>query len=174
MVQYKVMEKEKEKFIFRLPNTQFTDEISRMDSILQSLSAFQNNGSIVDFRINNNPFFIKICPRIVFEPDDVGLSSGMYLPLDYLKILQLDKSIAGSKGGLGISFDNVGRYFDNTAFKTIIEGGWIGTNISQSILLEQIIRNILVNGRTAVVAIKKNLEEKKPLIQETAEEDMLF
>ena len=34
MVQYKVMEKERDKFIFRLPNSQFSKEVSRMDSII--------------------------------------------------------------------------------------------------------------------------------------------
>ena len=168
MVQYKVMEKENDKFVFRLPNTQFSDEISRMDSISEAISRISNKKEISDFRIYNAPFFIKICPRIEFQPDNVGLSSGMYIPLEYLKLLQIDESIIGTRGGRAISFDNVGRYFNNSAFKTIIEGGWIGTNHNQSIILEQMIRNILENGRTAVLAIKKKMDSCHNLDQEDA------
>ncbi|MCH7411851.1 hypothetical protein MM213_00010 [Belliella sp. R4-6] len=158
MVQYKVMEKENEKFVFRLPNEQFTEEIKRMDSVMDILSKTLGTEDIHDYRINNIPFYIKICPRIEFHPDNVGLSSGLYLPIDYLKLLQSDNSILGSRGGRAITFDNVGRYMDNTSFKSIIEGGWIGTNHNQSQVLEQIIRKILENGRTAVFAIKKEMQ----------------
>jgi hypothetical protein len=161
MVQYKVMEKEEDKFVFRLPNIQFSEEIKRMDAMLKVLNKESNTGHLQDFRISNMLFFIKICPRIVFNPDNVGLSKGMYLPLDYLKILQEDDSILGEKGGRKITYENVGRYFDNTTFKSIVEGGWIGTSHNQSKVLEVIIKEILENGRTAVVAIKKNFERSK-------------
>lgn len=96
----------------------------------------------------------------------------MYLPIDYLKILQSDNTILGSKGGRAITFDNVGRYMDNTAFKTIIEGGWIGSNHNQSQVLEQIIREILENGRTAVFAIKKKIERNREMSQEEIKNEM--
>ncbi len=158
MVQYKTMEKEGDKFVFRLPNLQFTEEISRMDSIIQSLKSTNGNGFIHDYRFNENPFFVKICPRLEFDPDNVGLSSGMYIPLDYIKMLEKDKCIEGERGGKAISYDNVGRYLDNTGFKTIVEGGWIGTNQNQSLLIEKIIKDILENGKTAVLAFKKKLK----------------
>jgi hypothetical protein len=157
MVQYKVMEKEHDQFLFRIPNAQLTAEIERMDSIMSSVKSLANSGDIKDFRISSNPFFIKICPRIEFDPDNVGLSSGMYIPFEYLKLLQLDESTKGDRGGKSITYENVGRYFDNTAFKTLIEGGWIGTNMTQSAILQDVIRNILENGKTAVLAIKKKI-----------------
>ncbi len=160
MVQYKIMERERDKFLFRLPNVQFSKEISRMDSIIQSLKSTNSNGLIGDYRISENPFFIKICPRLEFDPDNVGLSTGMYIPLDYVKLLENDKCVEGKIGGKAITYDNVGRYFDNTAFKTIIEGGWIGTNQNQSLLIEEIIKNTLENGKAAVLAIKKRLKSK--------------
>ena len=158
MVQYKTMEKEGDKFVFRLPNLQFSEEISRMDSIIKSLKSMGNNGFINDYRFTENPFFVKICPRLEFDPYNVGLSTGMYIPLDYIKMLENDKCIEGKHGGKVISYDNVGRYLDNTGFKTIIESGWVGTNQNQSLLIEKIIKDILENGKTAVLAIKKKLE----------------
>lgn len=41
---------------------------------------------------------------------------------------------------------------------TIVEGGWIGTNQNQSLLIEKIIKDILENGKTAVLAFKKKLK----------------
>jgi hypothetical protein len=163
MVQYKVMEKEKDQFLLRVPNSQLAEEIQRMDLITHSLAPISGGKHIDDFRISSAPFFIKMCPRIEFNPDNIGLSAGMYVPLGYLKLLQVDNSIKGDKGGMAISYDNVGRYFDNTTFKTIVEGGWIGTYIEQSKILEKIIQQILANGRTAVVAIKKKIQQSRSL-----------
>lgn len=171
MVQYKAMEKEGDKFVFRLPNLQFAEEISRMDSIIQSLSSTSGNGFINDYRFNENPFFVKLCPRLEFDPDNVGLSTGMYIPLDYIKVLENETCIEGERGGKAISYDNVGRYLDNTGFKTIIEGGWIGTNQNQSLYIERIIKDILENGKTAVFAIKKKLEKDFPSEQFEENED---
>ena len=84
-------------------------------------------------------------------------------------MLETDECIKGERGGKTISYDNVGRYLDNTGFKTIIEGGWIGTNQNQSLLIEKIIKAILENGKTAVLAIKKKLE--KDIISEQFEEN---
>lgn len=171
MVQYKAMEKEEDKFVFRFPNLQFAEEISRMDSIIQSLRSTSGNGFINDYRFNENPFFVKLCPRLEFDPDNVGLSTGMYIPLDYIKVLENETCIEGERGGKAISYDNVGRYLDNTGFKTIIEGGWIGTNQNQSLYIERIIKDILENGKTAVLAIKKKLEKDFPSEQFEENED---
>lgn len=161
MVQYKVMEKESDCHRFRLPNKQLSEEISRMESIYDRIKTTRGDNAIGHYRISEAPFFIKICQRLDFKPDDAGLCPGMYISLDYIKMLEKDKCIEGTNGGKGITYDNVGRYFDNTAFKTIIEGGWIGTNPNQSLLIEEIIKDILKHGKTAVVAIKKDLVSRK-------------
>lgn len=67
----------------------------------------------------------------------------------------------------------MGRYLDNTGFKTIIEGGWIGTNQNQSLLIERIIKDTLENGKTAVLAIKKKLENNFHSEQFEGNEDEL-
>lgn len=62
MVQYKVMEKESNDYKFRLPDKQLSEEISRMDSILSLIKGVVRNDTIDHYRINEDPFFIKICP----------------------------------------------------------------------------------------------------------------
>ena len=86
-------------------------------------------------------------------------------------MLENETCIEGERGGKAISYDNVGRYLDNTGFKTIIEGGWIGTNQNQSLYIERIIKDILENGKTAVLAIKKKLEKDFPSEQFEENED---
>ena len=157
MVQYKVMEKEGQKFNFRLPSKQLEEEIERMDAMGKMLSAITATKALNDYRISSNPFFLKLCPRIEFNPDNAGLSSGMYVPLDYFKLLKVDASIQGRDGGMAINYDNVGRYFDNSEFARVVECAWIGTHITQSEILTDIIRQIVEQGRTAVLAIKKKL-----------------
>jgi hypothetical protein len=160
MVQYKVMERVRkvgeDQFAFRIPNAQLEIEIERMDSITELLNPIKSTGSLIDYRISNQPFFIKLCPRIDFEPDDVGLSNGMYMPLEYFRILKLDDSIKGEKGGMAISYGNAGRYLYNTTFKAIIESGWIGTHVQQSNVLATLIDQILETGKAVVLGLKKS------------------
>lgn len=155
MVQYKAMEKEGDDAVYRFPNVQLTKEISRMNSVLSELSKLPTNDEADGYRLNENPFFLKVCPRIVFDPDNIGLVKGMYLPLDYWALLSKHSTMEGPKGGKRLSYKNVRRYLDNTDFTTIASGGWVGTNIRQSKLLEIAIRSTLESGRAAVFAVKK-------------------
>ena len=153
MVQYKAMEKEGDEAVYRFPNDQLTKEINRMKAVLVELKKCQTNTQADGYRLSENPFFLKICPRIVFDPDNVGLIKGMYLPLDYWDLLSEHHTLVGERGGKHVSYRNVRRYFDNSAFITIAAGGWVGSNIDQSSVLEVAIRSTLVSGRAVVFAI---------------------
>lgn len=160
MVQYKAMEEEGGEAVFRFPNEQLTEEIRRMDGLLSILSAAGSNSEADGYRLNENPFFLKVCPRIVFNPDNVGLSTGMYLPLAYWKLLSEHSGLVGPRGGKFLSYRNVRRYFDNSEFINIASGGWVGTNILQSSILRDAIRTTLESGRAAVIAINEELDDR--------------
>ena len=160
MVQYKAMEKEGDEFVFRFPNDQLTDEIGRMDSVLSALSTVADDRQADGYRLSENPFFLKICPRIVFNPDNVGLSTGMYLPLDYWRRISEHPNLVGPRGGRRLSYRNVRRYFDNSEFVSIASGGWVGTNAQQSSLLSTAIRETVQSGRVAVIAINQELDDQ--------------
>lgn len=154
MVQYKAMESAgSTEPIFRIPNAQLDEELRRMDEILASLSGAESAEGYLGFRFSSNPFFFKFCPRIVFNPDDVSLIPGMYIPIEYWKLLAASESISGARGGQGLTYKNVARYLDNTSFMTIVSQAWVGTTPSQSILLEAAIRNTIELGRAAVIAV---------------------
>lgn len=157
MVQYKAMETEGDKTIYRFPNKQLSEELDRMKTLLIELNKVSPNTKADGFRLSENPFFLKICPRLVFNPDNVGLVKGMYLPLDYWELLSEDPTMLGPKGGKRLSYENVRRYFDNTDFVTIASGGWVGSTIEQSKHLETAIRSTLQSGRAVVFAV--NIEK---------------
>jgi len=154
MVQYKAMDRVgNAEPIFRLPNAQLNEELSRMDTILSSLRGAEHIEDHLGFRFSSNPFFLKLCSRIVFNPDDVSLVPGMYIPLDHWRLLAASESITGSRGGQGITFKNVARHLDNTSFIMLVSQAWVGTTPAQSNMLEAAIRNTIESGRAIVIAV---------------------
>lgn len=157
MVQYKAMEQDRttKEAIFRLPNPLLADEIGRMDAALKRLRALNSEPILAGFRLNENPFFLKFCPRIQFDPDSSGLVKGMYIPLDYWRLLERDPALHGPRGGRTLSYRNVGRYLDNTSFATLVAKAWVGTSVTQSSVLEELIRSTLASGRAAAIGIRR-------------------
>jgi len=162
MVQYKAMEEEEGGECFRLPNQQLAEEISRMDKVLAELKKCDSNDICHGFRLNDNPFFLKLCYRTVFEPDNIGLFPGMYIPIDYWRILANDPAIIGPRGGRKVTYTNVGRYFTNTEFVSIVTKAWVGTTVKQSGVLETTIRHTLEAGKAVALAIKTDDPDPKP------------
>ena len=156
MVQYKAMDKKDgEPARFYLSSDKnLPQEIAKMEALASQLSFCTPNTSHQGFRLTDNPFFIKLCPRIVFNPEDIGLIPGMYLPLDYWKLLETSPDILGVRDGRQITYENVGRYFDNTEFVTVVTKAWVGTTPNQSGVLQDVIRQTLETGKAVAVAIK--------------------
>ena len=157
MVQYKAMERHGEEgAIFRYPQNQLSIEIQRMDTLLATLRQAELSISRDNFRFSDNPFFLKFCPRLQFDPYNTGLTTGMYLPLGYWKMIEEDADMCGAQGGKRLTYSNVGRYLDNSAFGMLVSRAWVGTSAPQSSLLEDWIREIIEHGRAVTFAVKKN------------------
>ncbi|MDX2287249.1 MAG: hypothetical protein NW217_00290 [Hyphomicrobiaceae bacterium] len=155
MVQYKAMEKGTDQHEFRwTTGDQFCEEIARMEAIVAQLKAIPPSADPDGFRFSDNPFFLKFCPRVVFNPDDAGLFKGIYLPLDLLKRGETAGRFKGVRGGNVITYENVGRRINNTDFVALIANSWVGTSVEQSAILEALIRNVLTAGKTITMAIK--------------------
>ena len=159
LVQYKAMEADdNEGSIFRFPEKKLSEEIERMEAFLEELRKLEESGSTDDFRLNNDPFFLKFCPRIQFEPDSSALTKGMYIPLSYWKRLSEDDALLGPKGGRRLAYSNVRRYFDNSAFVSMVKGAWVGTCVDQSAVIEQWMQAIIETGRSITFAVKPDDE----------------
>ena len=159
MVQYKAMEKRSEKTEFRWQKKdQFCKEIARMEALLQKLRKVPSGDDPDGFRFDDNPFFLKFCPRVVFNPDDSGLFKGIYLPLDLWKRADAAGRFSGKRGGKALTYENVGRRINNSEFVTLVAGSWVGTSIEQSSFLGELIRTVLATGKTATIAIRHSVE----------------
>src|SRR5262249_3145809 len=100
-------------------------------------------------------FFLKLCPRIIFNPDDKGPFKGMYLPLELWKCLASDPITEGPRGGRVLTYKNAGRWLSSSDFISLVGNAWIGTSISQSTFLERVIRTVLETGKTVTLAIEQ-------------------
>lgn len=157
LVQYKALEKGAEEHEFRWTDgDQFTSEIERMDALLEELSKIEPDSDPDGFRFSSNPFFLKFCSRIVFNPDDRGLFPGMYLPHGLWKALATSPRLKGPRGGNVLTYNNVGRRLNGSEFTTLVAGSWVGTTITQSASLEAMIRSVLESGRTVTFAVKRS------------------
>lgn len=156
MVQYKAMELDENRAaFFRFPQKQLSEEIKRMDEILHKLTVLQPDAAARSYRMIQNPFFLKFCPRIQFEPDSTALTSGMYLPLDLWKCLETDPRVNGPRGGKSLTYRNVERFVDNSSFVTLVANAWVGTTVSASKILAEWIKHIVESGRAVTFAVKK-------------------
>ena len=161
MVQYKAMEDERGDAVYRLPNKQLSEEISRMNEVLKELEKCSPNNHHNGFRLNENPFYLKFCPRLNFSPNDKSLSKGMYIDLGYWLLLQDASELCGPLGGKKLTYFNVGRYLDNTEFINLVSNAWIGTTVSQSSFLKPYIREALEHNRAVVIAVKNDVYESE-------------
>lgn len=140
MVQYKAMEKREDEVEFRWRvKDQFCDEVQRMETLLAELRKLPSGEHPDGFRFSDNPFFLKFCPRVVFNPDDKGLFKGIYLPLDLWKRADAAGLFKGPRGGKVLTFKNVGRRINNSEFVGLVAGSWVGTSIEQSAVLSEIV-----------------------------------
>ncbi|MBF0180658.1 MAG: hypothetical protein HQM03_11600 [Magnetococcales bacterium] len=155
MVQYKVMRNENGKPRFRLPNYQLDEEISRMRRI-ENILCRSPDLTPDGFRLNQTPFYLKFCPKIVFDPSDSGLIKGMYLHLDHWQTLSTSGVLNGPQGGMYLAYENAGRWFDNTTFIDLTKAGWIGSAGMNSIDLWNIVNELIESGRSVTVAAKTN------------------
>jgi hypothetical protein len=169
LVQYKAMESGARGPEFRLPNAQLDAEILRMDALLAALRQCASDSTRDGFRLHENPFFIKLCSRLVFNPDSVRLVSGMYLPLSYWRVLVSDPETRGQRGGVAVTFENAVRYFNNTELVSLIGKAWVGTTATQSIVLKDVIRQCLETGKAVTIALKQTVLEPKG---ETSDDDL--
>ena len=155
MVQYKAMEMGRAGPEFRWrAGDQFVQEIERMDALRVELHRIKSGNGPDGYRFSDNPFFLKFCPRVVFNPDDKGLFKGIYLPLDLWKRAEAAGWLRGTKGGNLLTFKNIGRRINNSEFVGLVSGAWVGTSVEQSAMLVPLIKQVLASGKTVTFALR--------------------
>lgn len=155
MVQYKAMSDGPNPVYRFAKDEDLPREIERMQHVQAELSLLPDVTTKDDYRLNKNPFFLKICPRLVLHPDNVEMIKGMYIPLDLWTRIEADQSMMGRDRGRLISFENAGRYMTNSDFAALVSKAWIGTNHNQSADLDRFIRTTLSTGRSLTFAVQQ-------------------
>lgn len=155
MVQYKMLEKENEQWIFRHDN-QIKEEIKRMKNITSCLRNEENLHEN-EYRINSNPFFLRFIKR---KLDNSNQVSSFAIPLaHYEKLMNLDIT-TGSRGGKRLDFEMMNKhYLTKSGLEALIKSGYIGTYSSDTEELEKVIE-LLANGdnkNELVIAYKEKL-----------------
>lgn len=107
-----------------------------------------------EYRLHPGVFYFKLCPAEIFEPTSTDMISGIYLPLDYWDVLVDSSNIFGPQKGKHITFENVGRYFNNTFFVELVKTGWIGSMVSEKDVITRIIQDAIENKKSVVLAAK--------------------
>jgi len=154
LIQYKMMQGVDGKASFSYPSDQLDKQVATMQHVRTQLQTLQNSQSLDDFRLNEDPFYLKFCPKLDFKPDNKDLIKGMYLPLDYYVRGQDQGAFIGPRGGKTLTYENVRRYMHNTEFSSSVQKAWIGTSEIQSKHIEDYIEQSLAFGNSVTLTIK--------------------
>lgn len=153
-VQYKGMAKEGEDGWLYRPDHQLDMQLQAMRL---ARVAMRKRGTpvtrLADIRLNDEPFYFKLCERRKPEAAEASLVPGMSINSlhfeDFLKMPQAK----GPRGGLQIGYKNCHRYFNNTEFVALAKGGWIGTSAAGSEFMKEVVAASLERKHALVYAL---------------------
>jgi hypothetical protein len=129
-------------------------ELVRMrtaEQLLKTIPASATNDTSC-FRLNSDPFFVKLCEAKAPVALDSGMVAGMYVPLRLWETLLSSPSVVGPRGGVQVTWENCVRRFTNGEFTNLLRYGWIGSKESHTQKLSEIIEQVLSSGRMLVLA----------------------
>ena len=158
MVQYKRMDSRKgedeiKEAVYRPVDSSYKEELQRMKKYLEYMPQYTSD-TIYDFRLTHNPFFFKLCPKVIFEPLSNELIKGMYIPFDYWDILVKSPKTKGSRGGTQITYKNTDRHFNNTSFIYLVKDGWIGSPVNAEPQLSKLLQDCIEGNKSVIYAVE--------------------
>ena len=151
LIQYKRLVKDGDILSYRPIDKSYIDEIKRMEEF-QEKNVTLKDATANDFRLNNEFFYFKLCQSQIKNPLATEMISGMYLPLSYWKILLNSDITLGERGGRLLSYSNVKRYITNTFFIELVQDGWVGSQLSDTEAVTQIIQEAIAGNRSVILA----------------------
>ncbi len=156
MVQYKAMTERNGTWEFRWQDgDRFSGQLDRMKALRRQMNKDGDHYDPQSFRFSRDAFFLKLCPRVVFDPYEKGLFKGMYIPLELWDRLHQARQLQGRRGGNLVTFDKVGRWINSTEFVHMLSNAWVGTSVRQSQrFLSEMIGNVLSENKTLTLGIK--------------------
>ena len=154
LVQYKRLRHEPPVWVYRpASDRNWRKELERMEAVASSM-ADADAGALQDYHFEPSPFFVKLCRPLAVELSTRELVGGLYLPLQYWKLLEKSPEARGPRGGVAIGFHNAGKWLTSTLFVDLLQRDWLGSGRGASAVLREIIQSSLGLGRSAMVAIE--------------------
>lgn len=153
MVQYKMLEKNGERWVFRDNNKQLEEEIARMDKINNILNT---NYTEASYRINPTPFFLRFIKRNPIKNKVISF----IITLEHYKLLINSEKTLGERGGRRIDFEDMNNhYIGKNELIGMIRSGYVGTYSVNTKELLEIIKLIAGgdNKNDIVIAFKEKL-----------------
>jgi hypothetical protein len=154
-VQYKRMRSGGGGPVFRLSDETYEKELRRMrryEEVLRGASR-RLPFELKDFRLHPGTAYFKLCPGEPISPTSTDMIKGMYIPLEYWEALLGSPEIVGEQGGRGMTFDNVGRYFNNTLFIELVQAGWVGSSVGGTEVMTELIAAALEGDSVVLAAL---------------------
>ncbi|MBW4515391.1 MAG: hypothetical protein KME11_09220 [Timaviella obliquedivisa GSE-PSE-MK23-08B] len=169
LIQYKRMMRESDGLMYRLNDESYKKELSRMEKLDQILNdnlqlSLPLDNQLVDYRLNQGNLYFKLCPAEIIDITSTDMIQGMYIPLDYWKLLICSDQTLGPKGGRRMTFNNVGRYFNNTLFIGLVQDGWVGSQVKNEDIITEFIKQAMETNRSVILSSLKPIvpQQKQP------------
>ncbi|MBE9009997.1 hypothetical protein IQ250_07235 [Pseudanabaenaceae cyanobacterium LEGE 13415] len=166
LVQYKRMLREGDGLMYRLNDVSYEKEFSRMEELEH---IFNNNlqlslpleNSLSNYRLNQGTFYFKLCPAEITDITSTDMIQGMYIPLDYWKLLICSEQTLGPRGGRRMTFNNVERYFTNTLFIQLVQEGWLGSSVENTNIITNFIRRAIEENRSVILSSQESITSSR-------------
>jgi hypothetical protein len=161
LVQYKKMAMEKGATEWRYrPDKNLRAELDRMRDVDDLCRSIEKERQIAEFRLLPTPCMVKLCEAQSLVMDSSQWIQGMYLAREQFEDALAAPTSKGPRGGVRLTYSNVGRYLNATTFTTLLKDGWIGSRGTGTEHIERIVDQILETGRAAMVGVH---DTAKPL-----------
>jgi hypothetical protein len=156
-VQYKRMRPETvngvEQAVYR-PDSDHSKQIAAM----RGIGVGGDTSTPGQFRLDARGCYFKLCAPETLDPYTTKLLKGMYLPLDLFELLMDSGGMAGTRGGIAFSYENVERRFDNTQFVKLVEAAWIGSHGDVTERLRPAVEFMIETGHSVLLATEMDHE----------------
>jgi hypothetical protein len=145
MVQYKMLEHDRNgDWIYR-PDDKLAEEIGRMDKF-----AAVGVGKSSEYRLNDESFYLKFVKR-----NGLLKNGSILTPLAHFKQIVGSASSSGARGGVRISYEQLdGSYMRHSTFIDLFQAGYIGAYAENTAAFKTLIEQIVAGNRSVVAAIQ--------------------
>lgn len=154
-LQYKAMEKDGVDGWFYTPDSQLRIQLASMAAARTTMKRRINvPATLASQRLNDEPFYFKLCERRKPDSGDASLVAGMSMSSPHFEgFLTFPEAKGGPSGGIRVGYKNCHRYFNNTEFVSLAKGGWIGTSAQGSDFMKKVVTASFEGKRALVYAL---------------------